>query len=402
VAVTVTIGAFEVPTTEAELQAMLDHGELTERNALDVKRELASGAPANAELANDLASFAAEGGLYIIGVAERPVPGLTPQPLAGVRERIGNVGLNSVRPALRIDVREFFAAGSTTHGYLVVIVPRSPDAPHEANHKFWGRSAAGKVPLRHEEIERLRAARQAVRRGIEDALAEAIANDPTPPELRQGGHLFVVARPVAGIPRMLRTSVAGGWERWIKGTMVNGAMEPSGRWWPDIPQLYFAEPRPRGMALYGVGFLSGRRVAPTAAERELLEVALTDDGEIRLFCGRAAEAGPRGEGWYLFEVIVSGLALRAAQVACVVADTCDFRGDWDFGLGVVGVRGAISGLVVANPLLYPAATPYPDDEYRSATRAAASELSAGPLAVVERLTEDLNAVLNRGSFRLTM
>jgi hypothetical protein len=42
--------------------------------------------------------------------------------------------------------------------------------------------------------------------------------------------------------------------------------------------------------------------------------------------------------------------------------------------------------------------PFPDDEYRQTTRASATEIASDPIDAVERLTEDLLAVVNRGRF----
>jgi hypothetical protein len=71
------------------------------------------------------------------------------------------VARDGVRPSLRIDVREVASRSSGTDGYVVAIVPASPDRPHEADGSYWGRSGAGKVKLRHEEVERYRSERTA-------------------------------------------------------------------------------------------------------------------------------------------------------------------------------------------------------------------------------------------------
>jgi hypothetical protein len=47
---------------------------LLEEVHIDIKREIPSGRGANRELARDLASFAIDGGLYIIGVDEVSAP----------------------------------------------------------------------------------------------------------------------------------------------------------------------------------------------------------------------------------------------------------------------------------------------------------------------------------------
>jgi hypothetical protein len=391
------IGTLNLPADEAGLQSLVDSGALRERNALDIKTAIANTAGANKELARDLASFAVEGGLYIVGVDEKPAIHLVPQPLAGLKERIGNVAKDAVHPALRIDTHEILAAGSITDGYLVVIIPPSADAPHQADYRYWGRSAAGKVELRNEEVERIRAERKVVRQEIDSYLEAAVAADPVPASSRQTGHLFVVARPVAGVPRMLRDALTIPFEAWIKAEMVNAATSPS-RWWPDLRHCWSAEPKLRGYALFGDGFGSGRAVLAGAEERGLLEVFVSDDGEVRLFSGRGSDQA-RGD-WYIGEWIVAGLALRVVEIARAIAQKADFRGDWDFALALTGIRGARSSQVIENPLSGVVATPFPEDGYRETTRARAAEITTDPLAVVERLNGPLFDVLTRGRFSL--
>lgn len=395
---TLRVGTLEIPTDEGGLQSQIDSGALRERNSLDIKTTIAGTAGANRELARDLASFAVEGGLYIVGVDEKPAIHLVPQLLAGLKERIGNVARDAVRPSLRIDAHEILAAGSTTDGYLVVIIPPSQDAPHQADYRYWGRSAAGKVELRHEEVERIRAGRLTVRKEIDAFLDEAVSADPVPARARTTGHLFVVARPVAGVPRMLRDALGTQFEPWIKAEMVNAASSPA-RWWPDLQHCWLSEPRLRGFALFGDGFGAGRSLQPNAEERGLLEVIVSDDGEVRLFSGRGSDQVRAA--WYIGEWIVGGLTLRVAEIANAIAEKADFRGDWDFGVALTGIRGARSSQVIENPFsLGQVATAFPEGEFRETTRGGAAEIAADRLAVVERLTDPLFAVLNRGRFSL--
>lgn len=112
------LGSLDVPETEDELRLLLAGGRLGERNAIDLKRELGTSGKANVELARDLASLAAQGGLLIVSVDEGPPGSLAPSPLAGLKERIANVARDGVRPALRIDVREMASRSSVTYRRL--------------------------------------------------------------------------------------------------------------------------------------------------------------------------------------------------------------------------------------------------------------------------------------------
>jgi hypothetical protein len=66
------LGALDVPETEDDIQQLLDRGRLSERNAVDLKRELGSTEGGRKELARDLASLALEGGLILAGMARMP------------------------------------------------------------------------------------------------------------------------------------------------------------------------------------------------------------------------------------------------------------------------------------------------------------------------------------------
>lgn len=171
--------------------------------------------------------------------------------------------------------------------------------------------------------------------------------------------------------------------------------------WPDLQHCWSSEPRLRSCALFGDGFGPGRSVLPNAEERDLLEVIVSDGGEVRLFCGRGSDCGPGlDRSWFIGERIVSGLALRVVDIAGAIARKVDFRGDWDFGFALTGIKGARTALVLESSLAAVGATPFPHDDYREMTRGTATEVASDPLAVVERLTDDLFAVLSRGRFRL--
>lgn len=389
------IGALEIPEDEAELQALLDAGRLRERNAVDLKRQVGTTDAAKKELARDLASLALDGGLLVVGVDEGPPGSLAAQPIADVKERIGHVARDRVQPALRTDVREFLAAGSTDRGYVVVIVPASPDAPHYAEGSYWGRSSAGKVVLRHEEIERRRALRASVPSAAAELLQFEVDRDPTPPTLRTQAHVFVIAEPVLAPQNMLDAKLGPAWERWIHGTLVN-RMRGIGEWSPDIGSAWLLTAVPEGYSLRSGD--EEHKNEDAFREESIIEMRLTLDGGVRIFTGRGS-ANARGQR-FAVEAVIQGLTARAIQAAAVVAQKCDFRGDWDVGLAVTNLRGVLTSLALTDPRFGHGARPYPADEHREIRRVAASEL-ADPLAIARQLTDGLDRVLNGRRFDIT-
>lgn len=389
------LGSLEVPETEDELRLLVDGGRLGERNAIDLKRELGTRAKANVELARDLASLAAQGGLLIVGVDEGPPASLTPTPLSGLKEKIANVARDGVRPSLRIDVREIPGRSSRTDGYVVTIVPASPDRPHEADGSYWGRSGAGKVKLRHEEVERYRSERTATHSTIEAILDDWVARDPTPPTMRENAHLFVVAEPVLGIPEMLDAKVGASWQRWLHERIAN-ALVGGAAWSPDIAEAFAAVATVDGYALRDGAISADGTVGRDADESGLIELRLTLDGGIRVFAARASDTSSRGKT--AVEGVIVGLAYRAAQAAAVISQECDFRGDWDFGLAITDLRGAVSGEALRDIRFAMVAGPYPEEGYRASARATAGEIATAPLEIATRLTDRLNRVLNDRRF----
>jgi hypothetical protein len=182
-----------LPHREDELRDAFFDGRLDEHAWCELKRQLAPRSrSANLELARDLASLAVDGGSLYIGVDEKPPDGnpLRPQPLAGLRERVDQVALSRVTPALFVETYEIAAAERPGCGYLEVVVRASADAPHQVDGTYYGRSDTGKCRLSDQQVERLMRDREQQQHGAEDELRALIAADPYQGESRAYPHLF--------------------------------------------------------------------------------------------------------------------------------------------------------------------------------------------------------------------
>src|SRR6266699_521463 len=170
-----------VPRSEAELAMAAGQGVLEESHYLDVKREITAGRNANKELARDIASFAVDGGLLIIGISEDVRANslsLAPQPLAGLAERIEMVARTAADPPLAVLCSPIRSEQDPSLGYLVVRVPPSAMAPHMVDHRYLGRGDKTKLYLSDADV-------------------------------RQQAHLFLLALPSAARPGMLLGLVHG-------------------------------------------------------------------------------------------------------------------------------------------------------------------------------------------------
>ena len=200
-----------LPHTEDDLRAAFFDGRLDESAWCELKRELPpQSKEANRELARDLASLAVDGGSLYIGVDEKAPGGdpLRPQPLAGLRERVDQVGRSRVTPPLFVESHEIPADGRPGYGYLEVVVRASADAPHQVEGIYFGRSDTGKCRLSDQQVERLMRGREQQRHGAEDALQALIAADPYQGEDRAHPHLFIFARPGVRRTEMCRDVIA--------------------------------------------------------------------------------------------------------------------------------------------------------------------------------------------------
>jgi hypothetical protein len=358
--------------------------------------------------------------VLIVGVDDndktRP-PQPTPVELEGLPERIDQIARSVIDEPLHVRIQYIPAVGQLGKGYLLVIVPPSPSAPHMVDGKYYGRGDTTKHVLADAEVQRLHQLALHRQRDAEELLDAEVRRDPCPPELRNHAHLFAIAQPVAGRPDLLQQVLKDpeGWHRFIHtnvrsglaGQLLGDDSSPQG-WSPDIPKIDGTSPRARGWALSAPGIQPGRKVVPpepdttslAVTEHRLLDLEIGEDGSLRLFCGRASDALGRGYTpgitedevtESIFESLILGLTKRLILLATAVAETTDYLGQWDFGIAVVGLRGMVSWRRVQRGDWDP--TPFSEDDYRETVRATYEQLVKDPDSIVEDLTGRLNRAL---------
>ena len=298
-----------LPRTAAELKTAVTGGVLTEGASFDAKERIAPGERANRELAIDLAAMSVNGGLIAIGIAEvngsrqlAPKPG----PLSGLRERVSQIGLSRVDPPLYVQTIELPDSDSGDSGYLLIVVPPSPNAPHQVEGRYRGRSDTTNYVLSDADVRRIQAQRQRARPNIDEVLDDAVRRDPSPPELRHQAHLFVVGRPVVPTSStMLQETLGSGWRTWILTVLVD---RPSwAKFSPDLPNNTTAiVRRPRGWAAIGSQVRADRSVGTSADENYLLELEVDEDGGPALFCGRGSDLLSGSSVRWTFEHLIGG------------------------------------------------------------------------------------------------
>lgn len=160
-----------VPETIDALEAAVRNGVLVEGHHVDFKRELATGPAGNKALAKNLAAFGVEGGQIMVGVDEDGDGRLRVRPvlLSGLKERVDQIARSAVSPPLAVRCVELATTDDPALGCLIVIVPASPAAPHQAADRLWGRGDSTNYVLSPSEVGALYERR--ARRGVDvDAL----------------------------------------------------------------------------------------------------------------------------------------------------------------------------------------------------------------------------------------
>ncbi len=387
-----------IPTTEDELQAALSDRLLVEGHHVDFKKMSAAGDKANLGLAIDLASFAVDGGVIVVGVDEATnPPTASPIRLAGMKERIDQVGRSRVEPPLLVVCHEIPAAAAQSGmGYLVISVPASPMAPHMVDGVYRGRGDSTNIRLSDAEVRRIRDQRRQAEFDIRSILRAEVERDPISGDGRNSGHLFVVAEPVFADAEMLLPVAGEKWREWLSGTFRDRAPRLTAEWAPDISSAFRVVRGQRGWALRS---WNGER-ASAASDREdsALELEVNENGGLRLYSARATDIF-RDDVPVIIEVVIFGLAYRVVDWARTIAAESRFVGNWRFGIAVTRISGARSLTIVQRSFMSDAPK-FDDDEYEAWTEATYAELDGDPDRVVECLVGRLNRALSDGSLPL--
>jgi hypothetical protein len=381
-----------IPTNEHGLRDAVNSGRLREDEHTDFKRELPGGDRGSAAIAVDLASFAIGGGTIVVGIDEGPPAVLSPIELRGQRERVAQIARSSVDPPLRVVIREIVSDADPALGWLAIEVPPSPDAPHAVGGAFRGRSGTTNTILTASEVRRLHEQfAEAAPPPLLDELRVFVSLDPTQEEQRQQAHLFVLARPLRAPDEMLNDAVGDYWEAWTRDHILN-APRLTRQFSPDFAQAHRLVRTPTGWI--ATHYDAVHQPPEPLRENYGIEVEIGDDGSIRLFCSRASDQfkGTR----VIFEVLIGGLVGRVVDLAAVISDDTGFVGDWEIGVALTNLRGAVSHFRMDNWWMDAEdCTPYPDFGHERTWRGSAEEL-VQPASIVARLLGPLNRVLNDG------
>jgi len=288
---------FGVPTsalTEEDLRSLIDR-EVSEGPYLDYKREVDLGTKGGRKgVAKDAAAFAnAYGGYLIYGVEEE---GGIPKKLVGMElddpDRAASTLEHAIRdltePAVEVHAQPVRLEDGN---YAVVVeVPRSLNAPHMADGRFYRRAGRSSMPMEYMDVRRAFAEKGDVIRKMRERLRQRIADlesgyGPVRWSRWSGIFLYVASIPAfdAGLQRIFgprdrervpRLSLF--YDGRPTKFCADGLMASLG---DDEPFVDFALLTPEGELLHGVGPLNETRLSarvgddPPRISAKLLQTA---------------------------------------------------------------------------------------------------------------------------------
>jgi hypothetical protein len=389
------------PATWADIVTAATAGLLDESHWVDLKREIPSTRGSNAELARDLASFAVDGGLLVIGVDEDGL-GRADQvvgtDLAGLPERIDAVARSRIDPPLVVRSHpplENPARPET--GCLLVEVPPSSRAPHMVDHTYYGRGDRGKIKLSDPQVREIVERRLLGQADLSALLDDLEMLDPIPNRSeRVNGRLMLIVHPVAARDdALVQLSTAAAVTE--LNAAVQRAVAARGTGSEFSPDL---TPGPWHRRSDGIACLRGVSETGNVREDSFLELTVREDGAIALICGRGTSQ--TRSPWHSFGVadepapfrvvfpeLVLGLVHGTVAFAADLANEhSGYQGQWQIGLRLTGLAGTFAFEYV-NVGDTDVVQPYNRDTFQRSTTAHTVELTDHAASVTERLVAPL-------------
>lgn len=217
-----------VPRSLDELRRAVRDG-LEESPWLDAKADLG----AAAEAAKDVAAMANEGGVLLYGIEEeddgrlRLGPGL--ENLRGLEERIANAVRDLVHNPPGLHGEPIELDDSSGRGFLVLVVPRSPLAPHmvegRREGRYYGRQGTTTSRLTGAQVEMLQERRRATRTDANERLGDAsrwLVEPPTPEDHR--GDFVALVEPTVPAGRLIDVASGEARATWYLAEVFTSAL----------------------------------------------------------------------------------------------------------------------------------------------------------------------------------
>jgi schlafen family protein len=379
-----------------DLEQAATGGLLIENHWIELKKDIPNKPGANVELARDLASLAADGGILIIGIQEKDsradkVVGVA---LKDMQERIEQVAAMHIHPRLYFRVRTIPHPDNPDLACVLVEVPASGQAPHQVDFAYWGRTETTKDRLADGRVREILAVREASLRRTGTDLAAIPDGFPIGQPSCTLGHLYVIADPIDADRHQLTALLDQPDHQTLDTAMtaaattiqraINAAGQPlwsASRGW---------RARHNGLALTTV-------LGDAIKEKHVLEYRVRRDSGIEIVCGSGTstyrsrwqslsspdetpnEFKSVSCAWVL-AIVHSTLALAAA-----LTEHSHYQGRWQLGVLFDGMRGAVAYEALSTASGGEQADQYSADRYEELTSTTTAELVDNTPAAVEKL-----------------
>jgi hypothetical protein len=370
------------PHSEAEILTALELGEVTESGHLDFKATVGDTSSARKETAKDLASFAVDGGVLLIGVREDKQARTfhaEPIDLHDVVERIEQIAGNRIDPPLVVRPREI-PSDTDGLGYVWVDIPASPDAPHMVDGRYYGRGVRTNRQLTDAEVLRLHRTRQDDQGRIQRALDDLQARDPYasarpnahPSEepVARFGHLYAVAVPRSAGPGIAERLVWDGSRELIQFTAtVENTLSSSLRPYGPHPSGFDTV---LGADSISLTDLNRGDVTSEGREAHGFNVRVFTNGSIGYTVTRVSTSeGNRSPDLILDDVLLA-TTWRLVEWTRLMATATGYSGSWDLGIRATDLQGKRSRVLSAPQ--YGGGGAYDREEYERVTTVPGLEL----------------------------
>jgi Putative DNA-binding domain len=391
-----------IPQSAEEIEQAVQSGHLQETLILDAKADLSK---KSKSIAEDVAAMANEGGVLIYGIGQnehKHLTDLNPIPLKDAGERVNNIVQTSLSPPPRVEILPRPTTSDGAMGYLVVVVPLSPDAPHmvivDKDHRYYGRSTLGNVPLSEGQVAQLYARRRVWERNTNILLASLLPQAPLQPN-DNFGYLHLGSWPVGNPPDLVDRARKGRSAQSLFSDLIRASDEPSVFRYTRIPPAFtygaLWRIQPDGWEAY----LCQPPVLDHPRDPDsVLDMQINNDGVCRLFCGRVAQR--RGnENIILIEDKIAETTTRFFWMMGQLYHQAGFLGPVDLGIIVTGIQDAISAKSLGDSGFRNMFPPFKLSEYRRiAPRVPATALARDPRSIARQIVLPLVQTSTAGTY----
>lgn len=389
---------WQLNSVEEIERAALD-GQLLESEIFDAKRELPIKSK-NKDIAKDVAGMANDGGVLLYGIDEDAngrATVLAPIELDGARERVAQVVATSLAEPLPITTKDYPLPSDATHGYLVVIVPPSPRAPHmvvvDKDYRYYKRTDTSTVPMTEGEVARLYERRHRWA-GDRSAAFDRVL-DETPASLglldprltADVASLYVMVNPVVSDLRLLGKAFP---DRLQRTPVLQRVVQDSyAVFTPTLPDLI----APYNLSQRGTGIRFGSslpRDHDQMSHDDIIDIDVREDGTARLFARTVGKVRPSDGHFLLFEATIARLTTRMFAVVGALYQKALYAGPVDIGVAVTGLVNKPIYSAAHGMSFNSTAMPVPfSDDYQRTARVLASELVTDPIGAAHELVMPL-------------